>query len=729
MKNRSFDSAYGQEVDISGELSGLTTSPLPGYSSKYAVVADGEEINAEQFKADTYAVIMVNNDTKECLAAYNVHKRIYPASMTKLMTGIVVCDAIEQDAIILAKPNNQDEPQPFRIYRITKTSDMVIQVSARHIVYDLSKVTVEPFQSTGTIQDAITGMMNHAVPSCGFVFETDKTTAGDYKVTEPSSFRSLMGGVRGSLLDVYGTGEYYYDGYNIDLLQSRGEDRGVVIRYGISMIDLKQEEECEKVYTAVFPYWLGAAQYVQLDERIISVPGVFAFSRIMTLDLSNEFENAPTQAQLRTKAQAYIDEHDVGVPAVSLDVDFSGTEAEQEINLCDIVSVEFEKLGVTATAKCIELTYDTLQERVISVKLGNYKHTYLDTVVDQMNGITDYAKLKPSDIEKALRDITTNTQGHVLLHSSSNTNHIDEILILCDSDNLQTAQKIWRWNSGGIGFSSTGYNGNFGLAITMDGRISASFVRASSVLRAIRISTPYFNVYPSGYMTSTNGYIGDTVTGFKITNNPLQIKNSSIILYQMGLGFLNNSGTDMGYFGRTDRTYTHTDAPLPSPGSTVPDEDQYYFWLDPFQGAVKPGIGLCLTSNTAGAVLAKSNGSSNTMLFAYATNNATSGLMEAHKIHFYRNINMHGHGFYGDFGDTISFSTGAKTNWYVNHYLDYFWYMTVAYELWWNKFNLFTGKQSTWGSDGFRLNEMRYDPPITSEYEESIRNAGPGYRP
>ena len=101
MKNRSFDSAYGQEVDISGELSGLTTSPLPGYSSKYAVVADGEEINAEQFKADTYAVIMVKNDTKECLAAYNVHKRIYPASMTKLMTGIVVCDAIEQGKLSL----------------------------------------------------------------------------------------------------------------------------------------------------------------------------------------------------------------------------------------------------------------------------------------------------------------------------------------------------------------------------------------------------------------------------------------------------------------------------------------------------------------------------------------------------------------------------------------------------------------------------------------------------
>ena len=651
----------------------------------------------------------------------------YELEMEYPVDGIF-CEAVQKDAIILAKPNNQDAPQPFRIYRIVKSSDMTIEVNARHIVYDLSKVTVEPFQSSGTIQNAITGMMNHAVPSCGFIFETDKTTAGSYKVSEPSSFRSLMGGVRGSLLDVYGTAEYHYDGYNIDLLQSRGADRGVVIRYGISMIDLKQEEECDKVYTAVFPYWLGAAQYVQLDERIISVPGEFPFSRIMTLDLSEEWENAPTQAQLRTKAQAYIAENNVGVPAVSLEVDFSGTEAEQDINLCDIVTVNFEKMGVTATAKCIDLTYDVLQERVISAKLGNYKHTFLDTVVDQMKGITEYTTLKPSDIEKALRDITDNGQGHVLLHSSENNGHIDEILILCGTDNLNTCQKIWRWNKNGIGYSSTGYKGNFGLAMTMDGRIDASFVQANSVLRALYISTTYFSVTPYGYVTATSGYIGSTTTGFRITNNPSQIKNGSVNLYDMGIGFLNSSGNDLGYFGRTDRSYTHTDAPLPTPGSTVPDEDEYYYWLEPYQGAVKPGIGVCLTNTCAGALL--TNDSSDTsVLFGYVTNTSTSGLMTAHTIHFGRDINMHGHGFYGNFGTARSTSTGAYTHWKQNQYLAHSWFMDVRYKFYFNRFGFFTGASSSWGEDAFNLCSMDYDPPITSQYIEDITEAGPGYRP
>lgn len=639
----------------------------------------------------------------------------------------VFCDEIKQDAIILAKPNNQDDPQPFRIYRITKTSDMVIQVNARHIVYDLSKVTVEPFQSTGTIQDAITGMMNHAVPSCGFVFETDKTTAGNYKVSVPSSFRSLMGGVRGSLLDVYGTAEYHYDGHNINLLQSRGADRGVVIKYGISMTNLKQEEECEKVYTAVFPYYLSAVQYVQLDERIISVPGSFPFSRIMTLDLSKEWESAPTQAQLREKAQTYIDEHDVGVPSVSLDVDFSGTEAEQEINLCDIVSVEFEKLGVTATAKCIELTYDVLQERVKSVKLGNYKHTFLDTVVDQMNGITEYAVLNPTDIEKVLQDITENENGHVLLHSSQNNGHIDEILLLCGTDNLNTCMKIWRWNRAGIGYSSTGYNGSFDTAITMDGRISANFVK-TGILRAIEIRSRNntFWVTAQGYMRAKSGYIGSTSAGFLITET--QVKNSSILLYQMGLGFLNGSGNDMGYFGRTDRTYVHTNPPAPTtPGQEIPESDEYTFWMEPSRDALKPGVGISTTSNSTGAILAYYNSSTgnNTAVFIFARDNATS--RTANVLHFYKKINMHGHGFFGEFNSSSNTIRGVSTNWHPNQYVDYIYYMQVR-NMRIDPYN-FKNDSGVVDSTAFNLLNMDYDPPLTSQYIEDLRNAGPGYRP
>ena len=100
-KNTSYSNAYSE--DMINELN-ITKENFPGpkemgFQSKYAV-ATGEEINAGQFK-DCYAAILVNNETREMIVSHNALKRIYPASTTKLMTGIVVCDALNNGEISL----------------------------------------------------------------------------------------------------------------------------------------------------------------------------------------------------------------------------------------------------------------------------------------------------------------------------------------------------------------------------------------------------------------------------------------------------------------------------------------------------------------------------------------------------------------------------------------------------------------------------------------------------
>ena len=101
-QSRSYEDAYSKEsISAKQSLENLATSPLPGFASKYAVIGKDEEINAEGFEDNTYAVIMVNNDKAKAVVAHNVYRRIYPASMTKLMTGMVVCDAIARGEISL----------------------------------------------------------------------------------------------------------------------------------------------------------------------------------------------------------------------------------------------------------------------------------------------------------------------------------------------------------------------------------------------------------------------------------------------------------------------------------------------------------------------------------------------------------------------------------------------------------------------------------------------------
>lgn len=178
--------------------------------------------------------------------------------------------------IIMAKANPYSDLQPFRIYSITKPINGIVTVNAEHISYDMSGLPVAPFTAS-TIQNAFTNMKAAAAVDCPFSFSTDKSTAADMTVSKPASMRSLLGGVEGSILDVYG-GEYEFDRYEVKLWNKRGADRGVSIRYGKNLTDLKQEENCSSVYTGVYPFWYSEQDgLVQLDEKIVKASGYIRF--------------------------------------------------------------------------------------------------------------------------------------------------------------------------------------------------------------------------------------------------------------------------------------------------------------------------------------------------------------------------------------------------------------------------------------------------------------------
>lgn len=44
---------------------------------------------------------------------------------------------------------------------------------------------------------------------------------------------------------------------------------------------------------------------------------------------------------------------------------------------------------------------------------------------------------------------------------------------------------MWRWNSAGLGYSKNGYNGDYGLAITMNGAIVADFITVGTLNGAL----------------------------------------------------------------------------------------------------------------------------------------------------------------------------------------------------------------------------------------------------
>lgn len=412
-------------------------------------------------------------------------------------------------ALILAKPNPTDDPQPFRVYRITKPMSGTVTVYAQHLSYDLAGIPTGPFTAANA-PAAMAALGDNAAVPCPFVFWTDKDTTATMTVQAPASIRSLLGGVRGSILDTYG-GEYAFDRYTVRLYAARGADRGVTIRYGKNLTSLEQDANCAAVYTGVYPYWADSDgnNLTQLPEKIVSAPGTYDFTRILTLDLSSEWQEQPTADQLRARAERYVDENKVGVPKVSLEVQFVPLEQSDEykhlallerVSLCDTVTVQFDKLGVNATAKVVRTAYNVLLGRYDSIELGDARTNIADTIVQQQQQIAE----KPSTSEMlaaaaAATNWLTNGKGYKVERRDAAGNTIDTLYM--DTPDIATAVNVLRIGQSGIGFSHNGVNGPYFSAWTIDGNFNADFITGGTINAAlVRI----INLI-ADHLQSTNG--------------------------------------------------------------------------------------------------------------------------------------------------------------------------------------------------------------------------------
>lgn len=419
--------------------------------------------------------------------------------------------SITYRSLILAKPKPDGEPQPFRVYRITRPLGGLVTVYARHISYDLSGVVVPPFSATG-VEGVFDAIQAKAVPQdSGFTFWTDKTSSSGVATTVPNSVRSLLGGIRGSILDVFG-GEYEFDRFTVKLWRHRGEDRGVTIRYGKNLTALEQDANCASVYTAVYPYWTSEDVTVELPEKIVEAPGTYDFVRILPLNLTSVFEGQPTPDQLRTSAQYYIADNNVGVPRVSLSLSYAQLDGEK-VDLCDTLTVTFAEMGVNTTAKVIKTVFDTLQDRYSSVEIGDMRASISETIAGQAETISALPQTIQQAVLNATGWLTGDNGGYVIFRRNDAGQLVEQFI--SDSLDLQAAKNIWRWNLGGLGFSFNGINGPYKLAITQDGSFVADFITAGTLSAIViqsldgkskwNLSTGEMDLYNTKITTSSTG--------------------------------------------------------------------------------------------------------------------------------------------------------------------------------------------------------------------------------
>lgn len=461
----------------------------------------------------------------------------YELAMTYPASGRRYAD-IKNRCIIYAKPDPYRAGQPFRIYRITKPMNGVVAVYARHISYDLSGVPVLPFEASNA-PAAMQGLGEHAAIQSPFTFSSTVEGSGSFTVAVPVSTRAAIGDGDGSILSVFG-GELEWDGFTVRLLARRGQDTGVRIAYGKNLTGIEQDENIQNMLTGIIGYWADSESGTVVTSPVVKAPGTYDFDRIGTVDFSSDFDEQPTADALAQKASEYIEANGIGVPEVSISVSwvqleqYAGGESLsllERVTLGDTVTVEFPALGVDATARVVKTVYDALRDRYTSADIGNIQANIADTIAGQQQEIQK--RPTTSAMQQAVSNATnwiTGTNGGYVVFQRNAAGQPYEILIM-DQPTIEAATKVWRWNNGGLGYSSNGYNGPYTTAITQDGAIVADFITAGTMSA---------NIISGGVLKSQNNNLTIDLNAGTITAS---FGDYQMIFSSNGISYVDNGKT------------------------------------------------------------------------------------------------------------------------------------------------------------------------------------------
>ena len=431
--------------------------------------------------------IGVISDAVSCVVTQTLNGS-FELQMTYPVTGMRF-DSLQLRNIIVASVDPLSNEQPFRIYRITKPLNGLVTVYARHIAYDLDGIVDAPFAAE-SLADTLTGLVANAAGDCPFSFTTDKAVSSPFSLKVPSSIWGILSGVEGSILDTYG-GEFEFDGYTVTLYNHRGSDRGVTIAYGKNLTSYQQDTNNANVYTGVYPYWTNEETVVTLPEQVILASGDYGFSRILSLDLSTEFESQPSENDLRNRANAYMTANNIGVPQVSWTISFAMLEQSEEyknqailtrMTIGDTVKVIFPRLNVTASSRVVTCKWNVLLDRYDSVTLGSVRANLAQTIASQQKETEE--KPSASNVQLIASALAKNllgaNDGFIRLLDTNGDGSPDELYIADNADPSQ-AVRVWRFNYRGWAASTTGYSGDFILGATLEDGLLADFVTAANL--------------------------------------------------------------------------------------------------------------------------------------------------------------------------------------------------------------------------------------------------------
>lgn len=394
--------------------------------------------NANETAFETYGLGEIDATkaqvTRERNGNYTLYIE-YPASGP-------LAGTFKNDMRIKSDAGLRTKNQTFFISRISKDSTGILKIYAKHISHLTETMAIRNnTNATGTAQAALAIWALNALG--GIRFDTwsdiDLTSKTSWNIADFKTARDVLGGVKGSILDVWG-GEYEFDNTVIRLHKQLGRRSPIVLEYGRNILRAEDDQDIEGAYTSVYPYATytpenqgtgegGATSQqvtVELPEKYVDGPyiGLYNERRVLIVDFSSNFKDkeVPTIDKLRRLAKEYAINNRLGLPKINTKIeyvdlsktlDYKLTQILEEAELCDIVPVYYPQIGLTSEdAKLTTIVYDVLLEQNDSVEVGVIGDGFKSSMTSNLSGKIDDLANNQQRLVNTLPDYLLNAQGN-----------------------------------------------------------------------------------------------------------------------------------------------------------------------------------------------------------------------------------------------------------------------------------------------------------------------------
>lgn len=390
----------------------------------------------------------------------------------------------------------------FVIKKVKKQSKYISVTAVQMTIHACNTLWLEDVRPTNTNgQGALSHMLTNAIGKKKEIVLQSNISVMNTAYYQRKRLQEALFSADNSFIDRWG-GEVLRRGYTLSINDRIGMDRKVVIRRGKNLTGFEGTTDLDQLCTMAKGVGFDGIThegYVMspLAEKYDQYyPREFKYDDVK-VKTENDTEGYDTleeaQAELIRRVNLEYSQNHVDELRAEYNLSFiplGMTEeykhlASEVIYLGDTVKIQETLLGIDLKVRVISRKYDVMKQKPISMTLSNIP------IEEKRTTVSDSAIIKQlkDQIKQSNNSVAEYVQS--MINSGSTNSYVlyrqNEILAM-DSKDINSAINVVRLNKHGLGFSNTGYYGEYTYGFTIDGVLNASLIR-TGILTAILIQS------------------------------------------------------------------------------------------------------------------------------------------------------------------------------------------------------------------------------------------------